>query len=230
MPDRPSGKTRGCFFYGCLTGILVFIGVILGLYFGIRQAVRTLGRDYTSTNSLTLPQLQISPAERDRIAKSIKDQTDAALKNRTPPPLTLSETEINVLLAQSSGSNFSFKQIYVTPEDNTLKAKVSVPLDQFPFWETTSKRLWLPELRGRYLNGIATFDINTSNGQVNLFLKDLVVNGKSLPKTFIDRVKYENLAREANQDPQYRPTLNRVQNIEVKDNKLVVHFTPATNQ
>ena len=65
---------------------------------------------------------------------------------------------------------------------------------------------------------------------MNLFLKDLVVNGKSLPKTFIDRVKYENLAREANQDPQYRPTLNRVQNIEVKDNKLVVHFTPATNQ
>jgi len=228
MPDHPSGKGRGCFFYGCLTGILVFFGVLVGLYFGIRQAVRILNRDYTATAPTPLPQLQVSQSERERIAQSIREQADAAAKSKSPPPLALSETELNVLLAQSPELKSYVKQIYFKPEDNILKAQVSIPLDQFDFWKTASKRMWLPELRNRYLNGTASFDVASSNGQVTLFLKDLVVNGKSLPKTFIDKVKSENLARNANQDSKLQPTLNRVQSIEVKDSKVIVHFSPPS--
>jgi hypothetical protein len=230
MPDNPSGKSRGCFFYGCLTGILVFFGVVIGLYFGIRQAVRILNRDYTASAPAPVPQLQILEAEKQRIAQSIRDQADAAAKNTTPPPLTLNETELNVLLAQSPELKSYVKQIYLKPEDNTLKAQVSIPLDQFNFWKAASKRMWLPELRNRYLNGLATFDVASSNGQVTLFLKDMLVNGKSLPKTFIDKVKTENLARNASQDPKVQPALNRVQNIEVKDSKVIVHFKSPAQQ
>src|SRR5204863_9480910 len=97
-------------------------------------------------------------------------------------PLALDQTELNVLLTQVPALKPYVKQLYLTPEDNTLKAQVSLPLDQFPFWQTTSRRLLLPELRGRYLNGTASFDLSSSNGQMNVFLKDMTVNGKSLPK------------------------------------------------
>jgi hypothetical protein len=194
----------------------------------LRQAIRTLVGDYTSTSPATIPHLQISPAEQERIAKNIWQETEKLLKGGGSQPLQLDETELNVLMAESPQLKSYGKEIYLQPSENSLKAQVSLPLDQFKFWQEANKRLASTNMSGRYLNGTATFDLSITNGELRLILRDLIANGKSVPATFINRVKAENLAQEANQSPTFKAAMEQIQNIEVKNSNVVVRFAPKS--
>lgn len=222
-------KNRGCFFYGFLTAALVFIGVVVGLYFGTRKAIKTAVANYTSTSATPIPQLNLPAAEQNRIADSIEKSAEAAMKSGEGGSISLDETELNVLLAQSPDLKSISQHMYVRPTGTNLEAQVSLPLDEFKSWQQLAAKLG-PSLKGRYLNGTATLEVASTNHEVEIHLKGLMVNGKSLPESFINKVQVQNLASDANQNPNFRSVIQQIESIRTESNKVVVQFAPTAKK
>jgi hypothetical protein len=226
MQNQKQG--RGCLFYGCLTAVLVFIGVVAGIYFGTRQAVKYAVSRYTSNAPAPVPKLDLPPGEQEAMARAIEQRASEAMRNPNATPLTLGEKELNVLLRQNPDFSSLSNQFYLQPVGTQLQAHVSVPLDQFELWQSVSRRLLSKDLKGRYFNGVAVLQPGVSNGMLTLRIEDLTVNGKSLPADFTARMKHFNLTADATN----QPILKRVEDVEVRDGAVKLRLRgdskPAT--
>ena len=223
MPEKVGKQGRGCLFYGVITGILVLIGVAVGIYFGARKAILTAVANYTSPSPAPIPQLRISDADKERIARQLAMQARQATQGQGPQELALGEQELNVLLTQSPDLRSYSHQIYLQPEGDKLKAHLSVPLDQFQHWKDLARKIG-GDLNNRYLNGTALLNLGVTNGALSLSLAGFEVNGKSLPEDFTTRVQSQNFAAAANTNPEVQAVLQRVEGIAVKDGKVYVQF------
>ena len=225
MADGEAKRGRGCVFYGCLTTALVFIGVILGIYFGTRQAVKYAVTTYTASGPAKVPALPISPAEQDRIFRSLEQRAAEIARSGSTNPVALGETELNVLISHSPDLRRFKDQIYLKPSGTQIQAHVSVPLDQFSLWKEFLQKLRARSLEGRYFNGIAVLSPSATNGALSLSISDVIVGGKSLPADFTSRLKTFDLAAQARKNPQTETLLKHVQNVEVRNDQLLI--TPA---
>lgn len=214
---------RGCFFYGTITMILVVIGVLLGVYFGSRKAIQAVVAKYTAPSPVPIPRLAISPAEEERIARSLARTAQQAVQGQGPVELALGEQELNVLLGQSPELKPFRDQIYLQPEGDKLKAQMSVPLDQFQHWKDLGRKIG-GNLTNRYLNGTAFLAVGMTNGTLNLSIADLVVNGETLPSEFVTRVQGQNFAKDATNNAEFLAALQKVENVTVTNGKVQVLF------
>ena len=226
MPENTPKQGRGCVFYGCLTAVLVFIGVILGIYFGTRAAVKFAVNAFTTNAPAAVPPIELTAAEQDAIAQSL-EQRASLLSGANPAPLRISEKELNILLRQSPDLRPYGSQYYLRLDGTQLQAHVSMPLDQFGFWKDFTKRLLSKDLSGRYFNGTAVLHPEVTNGTVSVSIQDLLVNGRSLPGEFTGRLKNFNLTSSAAKDPPSSAVLSRIQKIEVRDSQLVIELSSA---
>jgi hypothetical protein len=229
MPESTQKQGRGCLFYGCLTTVIVFIGVLGGIYFGTRQAVKYAVQAFTTNAPGPVPTLDLSPGDRESITRALEPRAEAALRGPDPAPLILNEKELNLLLAQSSDLSPFTNQFYLRPMGTQLQAHVSLPLDQFKLWKTFTRRLRAKDLEGRYFNGVAIVQPGITNGALTLTIQDLMVNGRSLPGDFTGRLKDFDLAAGVRENPQSQSILNRIQSAEVRDSLLHLRLAPATN-
>jgi hypothetical protein len=226
MPEHKQRQGRGCFFYGCLTLILVFIGVMAGVYFGTRQAVKLAVQTYTSNSPVEVTASILSDSEQQAVVKTVEQQASAAV--RTGGSVILGEKELNALVATSPELAPYRKQIYLQPEGDRLKARLSIPLDQFELWKDISRRLLVRSLTNRYFNGTAVLNTGVTNGTLNVSIHDLIVSGKSLPGEFTGRLERQNLAAEATKDPETRQILEKIDHLEIRDGKIHVSFKPGS--
>ena len=109
-------------------------------------------------------------------------------------------------------------KVYVAIEGDQLKGQMSIPMAE----------AGLPAFRGRYLNGAGTFKLSVRNGLLCLTAQTIDVKGKTLPEVYMQKIRTENLARNLNSDPRASAALDRVQDIQVKDGKVVI--VPKENQ
>ena len=54
---------------------------------------------------------------------------------------------------------------------------------------------------------------------------NLVVNGETLPKEFIDRIKDKNFAEQASSNPDLQAGLERVKGVSVQNSQVVLQFS-----
>ena len=228
MPEVQK-RGRGCLFYGCLSFILIFLGVILGVYFGTRQAVKYAVQSFTTNSSGVVPQLTLSRAEELAITSNLQKRASLAMQPGNPEPLALGEKELNVLLRQSDFLRRYTNQIYLQPSGTQLQALVSIPLDQFQLWKDLTKRLFAKDLEGRYFNGLAILEPGITNGKLSLRIEDLIVNGKSLPADFTERLKAFDLTVGATNEVQLQSLAGQVQQVQVRDGQVLLHLNPGTN-
>jgi hypothetical protein len=224
MADNVKRPGRGCFFYGTITFVLVLIGVMLGLYFGARKAALAAVAQYTSSASAPLPKLNLSPAEEQRIADELSESAQRAARGQGGGQITLGEQELNVLLGQSAEVKPFRDQIYIQPEGDVLKAQMSLPLDQFEHWKSFTRKIGGSDLTNRFLNGTAFLDLSVTNGGLSMAITNLIVNGETLPQQFITRIQGQNFAQTVNSNPALQSALQRVQDVSVKDGRVVIEF------
>lgn len=224
MPEAAQKPSRGCFFYGCLTMILITIGVLVGLYFGTRQAVHLAIGRYTATGPAPIPALALSPAEQRALAESLQARAEAATSGRESAPFLLGETELNVLLGQSAKLASFRDQIYLRPASNRLEAHLSLPLDQFQPWKEMLAKLRSRKFAGRYFNGVATLDLAITNGAVNVSIQDLIVNQSRLPDEFTARVRGRNLIPDGGQLSQAPSLVQKIASLTVTNDQVLVEF------
>lgn len=228
MADKAQRPGRGCFFYGTITLVLVVIGVMIGVYFGARKAIQAVVAKYTASAPAAIPQLNLSPAEEERIARDLARNAQRAAAGEGSRELALSEQELNVLLGLSPDLKAYREQIYLQPEGDKLKAQMSVPLDQFEHWKSLGRKIGSTSLTNRYLNGTAFLSIGVTNGALQLSITNLVVNGENLPGEFTSRVQGQNFAQPVNNNPDLQAALQKVQEITVKDSKVILEFKPPS--
>lgn len=223
MADDVKPRSRGCFFYGAITFVLVLIGVMFGLYFGARKAAHAAVAKYTATSPMQLPRLNLTEADQGRIAEELARTAQRAAG--TPGgKVALTEEQLNVLLGQSPQVKPFREHLYLQPEGDKLKAQMSLPLDQFEEWKTFTRKIGGGGLTNRYLNGTAFLDLSVTNGALQMSITNLVVNNETLPDKFTSRLKSQNFAQNANNNPELQAALQKVQNIAVKDGQVIVEF------
>jgi len=212
VTDQGAAKPRrGCFFYGCLSGTVCLVAILIAFLLGLYQLKRMLNF-YTDTKPTPLPSVQMTPAETEQVRLRIESFQDAVGSGRPTPPLALSADEINAFIATDPNLARVKGKLYVTIEGKHLKGQVSLPLDE----------LGLGIFRGRYLNGTGTFDVGLRNGALVVTAQTLVVKGKPLPGVYMDKIRSQNLAADLNNNTKASVALSHLQEIRVNDGNLIL--------
>jgi hypothetical protein len=207
----PPKQRRGCFFYGCLSGVVCLVAILVAFLLGLYQVKRMLNF-YTDTRPVALPSVQMPPAELEQLKRRIEEFTDAVRTGRPTQPLSLSADELNAMIGSDPNLARVKGKLYVTLEGDRLKGQISLPMDD----------LGLPFFRGRYLNGTGIFAIGLHNGELLVTPDSLVVKGKPLPGVYMDKIRSQNLAASLSNNPRASVALNHLQDIRVTDGKLIL--------
>ena len=218
-PSPKQTKGRGCFFYGCLTTLilLIIVGVagFLVINYGLKK-LNALIEQYTESGPATLPAVQMSKAQYDELDKRVTAFEQALDAGKTVEPLVLSAEDLNALMANNPALQAFKGKAYVTIDGDQVKGQVSIPLSDLGSLPGLSK------LKGRYLNGSATLKASLDNGVLIVTMQSLQVKGQSPPANVMARLRAQNLAQDAYRDPKNAETLRKFESIEIKDGTISI--------
>jgi len=209
-------KKRGCLFYGCLSLIIVGIAVATMLTIGIfvaKKKLMALVNDYTDAAPQAIETVTYPPPEREALQTRLTAFKDAIDKGKAGDELVLNATDLNVLI----GENAELKgKLFITFEDDQVKAKVALPLDAL------AEVPGLGKLKGRYLNGAGALRVALDSGLLDVRVESIQVRNKPLPAIVMTELKKNNLARDANQNPQQAKEIQKYDSLRIKDGKLII--------
>jgi hypothetical protein len=208
-PTPPPHK-RGCFFYGCLTAIVLFLIVGFCAFLALRY-VRNQFNAYTDTAPMKLPKVEMTDAEYQKLEARAKTFNDSMDQGKAAEPLVLTEREINALLFNSANTKQLADRVYVALNGTNITGQISIPLSGLG---------WIG--KNRYLNGEATFNVSLENGVLIVTAKEVRVKGQPLPETFMSALRQENLAKDAYQDPKNAEVIRKVDSLRVDDGRVVI--------
>ncbi len=211
--DQPTTPKRqhGCLFFGCISGAICLVLLLLGFLLLFHMARKALDQ-YTDRAPMKLPGVQLSQPEIEELQRRFNNFSDAASNGRPTAPLELNSDEINALIQSNPEFSAARGKLYVVIHGTNLQAQVSLPMAQ----------LGLSFFKGRYLNGIGTFALSLQNGILNLSPMEISVKGRALPPVYMDKIRHENFAAGINNNSRASVALNRLQDIQVKEGKLVL--------
>jgi hypothetical protein len=210
LPAPPKAR-RGCFFYGCLAGILCLTIMLAAVLLGLHQLKKMLNQ-YTDTQPMALPEVQMSREQMEQVVKRVGAFRDAVQAERPTPRLALTADEINAVIATDPNFQPWHGKLYVSIEGNLVKGRVSVPLAD----------VGLSRFRGRYLNGEGVLAVSLQDGRLHVTAEQILVKGRSLPGAYMDAIRKTDLAAGAQNNPDAAAALGRLDSIQVQDGKLVI--------
>jgi hypothetical protein len=221
---EPVKKGGGCFFYGCITSLVLLLVIGFTGFFGARYALRWANAQialYTDTKPLLLEKEEPLPSVELAQLKARAKEFQSALEAHTnTPPLVLTSRELGALL-MSLPEMQGFKDHFrVALDGSKIKGQLSLPLGEyfkFPFIDT----------KGRYLNGAGTFRVLLTNDSLSVNIDSLEVKGQPLPEKFMSQLRNKNLAEDIANDPTNAAAISRYESIEVKDSTLTLKAKKA---
>ena len=211
MTEHPPKRRRGCFFYGCITSLVLLVLAIAALLLGWHLVKKAVNQ-YTDSKPMELPTVQMSQQEISRLRQRFETFQAAMREQRPVPPLTLNGDDINALIAHGPQQQGLQDKVYVSIEGDQLKGQVSVPLEE----------VGLSMFKGRYLNGQGTFKLALHNGVLFVTAQTITVKGQPLPETFMQNIRKENLAAKLGDESRAAAVLQGLEDIRVSDGKLVL--------
>jgi hypothetical protein len=211
MTDPLAKQRRGCFFYGCLAGSALLVALLTMAFLGLWYFKKALN-EFTDTRPIRAPVAQVSAAHGEEIQRRFDAFEQAVRDHRPVAPLVVSADDINAMIAVNPRLKAFRGKLYVVIEGSRLKGLVSVPLSE----------AGLTMFEGRYLNGIATFGFSLNHGALGLRVDNFQVRGKSLPKLLMERIRKQDLAQKLKPDLHAASALDRLQDVRVRDGKLVI--------
>ncbi len=218
-PVVPAKPRRGCFFYGCITAvILAVIIIVAGVagYLALKKKVTSWVAQYTDTQPMTIPTVNMSKEDMDALKKRFEAFDQAVRNNKPTEPMVLTSDEINALILSSPDAQAFKGKIYVTLDGDKAKGDLSLPLDDL------AKSPLFSMVKGRYLNGSCTFSVSLQNGVLYVSPDSVTVKGNPLPDQFIQGLRTQNFATSMTNDANAMAVINNLQDIQIKDSKLTI--------
>src|SRR4051812_9575326 len=137
-PEPTQPKRRGCFFYGCMTvlvlALIAGIAAFFAVRYGLKKANSLIG-EYTDTQAVALPTNELSTAQSTSLEKRWTTFQDALSAHSNVPPISLTGPELNALLTgaanknhtqagTASGSFNAAEHFHIGIESNQVKGEV----------------------------------------------------------------------------------------------------------
>ncbi len=181
---RSAGKWVSVGLLGCFSVAALAMVVLIALSFLVPRAVNRTIEAYTDTQPeiFEAPEMDTSESEalHDRLDR-FEESLDEGTKTES---LSLSEDELNFLLSELAEEEDVGGSFHVDLRDGQVAVHMSVPLEQ-----EISIGPWERSLYGRYLNGVATFDVGIEDGDLDLDLVSFDVKGRSMPGWALNLVR-----------------------------------------
>ena len=228
-PAPGDRRGRGCLFYGCLTlalGLgLALLALVALTYIGLRQ----IRESFTAAEAADIPVVELPDAEAARLEQRLAEfqraadagdqgeandaPADEPPARLVPPPreLALTAQEINALLAMQPELR---GRVFVRIEDGRIGGDVSLPLDELPMGA------------GRFLNARVEFAVAAPEGELDVRLTDVEVNGVRPPETVLDRLGAQNLLEGTSDDAKLRSFSTAFESVRVEGDRLILRLAP----
>jgi len=211
LDDNPQ-KKRGCFFYGCLAVIIFSLAASLLAYLGYRYLRNQMTR-FLDTTPAPIETVEISPAERDRLQQRLAAFKEAMDSQKIPRELALTARDLNALIAETPELK---GKVFAMIENGRIKGRISLLLENFgPL-----------KLKGKYLNGVATFkaslEASLKDGTLKVTIEQVEVKGQPLPGWILSKVRAYNLAQGLQSDPRSAQTIQKLESLRVVNDVVVL--------
>jgi hypothetical protein len=211
LPDpNAAPKRHGCFFYGCLTCLVLMLLAGVLVFLGMRW-VRNQIHAYTDSAPMPMPKVEMTDTELQSLEARLKAFGDALDQGKPVEPLVLTERELNAWITRKPEMKKLADKVHVTLKGDQVAGQISLPLDGLGWFG-----------RGRYLNGEASFNVSLNNGILIVTAQEVKVKGKPLPEEFMKEVRKENLAKDAYNNPDQAAVLSKLESIEVQDGRVII--------
>ena len=169
---------------------------------------------YTASEPNELPKIVLTDEQRKEVVDRFQAFRDAVEAKTHAAPLVLSGDDLNALVQESPKLK---DHVYLSIEDDKIKVRVSLPLDDL--FETSLTR-------GRYLNGEAELQAAIKDGALTLVVDSISVDGKPLPDEVREFLGHPNIVLDFDKDlkkhPERRDLLREIESFEIKDGKVVI--------
>lgn len=202
-------KHRKLFLWLAVALVIALIVVVAGGWWGASYAYK----NFTSVAPQALPESKLSAEAAAELRMKVGD-FDIAYEAGNAATLKLSTAELNALVAEHTPLG---GQVYLAVTNGQLRGQVSLALD----------KAGVEALRGRYLNGDATFSLGMSNTAPVLCVAALAVNGRPLPGPLQALAMQRNLAADAASDATAAEYMQRIDGLRVTNDQVIIHFKAA---
>lgn len=216
IPPVPK-KGHGCFFYGCITCIIIIALVISGIAFSVWK-LKQMATNMTDTQPTAMELPTVSPEQLGEYEEKVRTFCETVTAGTEPARIELTALEINALINNSEDLRSLKGHVKIHIENGTLGGNISLPLG--------SLGSVFPNMAGRYLNGDGSFILSCQNGIPLLQIQSLSVKGKQVPESFLEILRKENLAADLVNKPGIAKVLQRIKGINVQGEKLIVETSP----
>lgn len=208
-PQGVPAKSRGCFFWGCITVVVLAVlggaGVGIAVYSGLKYA-----RGFTADAPAEIPVYEPAEGEYEAVKAKIEGFKSAVDSGTSGVELVLTGNDINAIIASDEDLAAVKEMAYVKIENDKMMADVSIPLDS------------IPGFSGRYLNGGVGIKASMESGALFVEVNQIEVNGESPPEWFMEPLRKENMAKELYKDKEMMEVINKVKDVRVEGGKLIL--------
>ena len=218
----PPPKKRGCFFYGCITSLILLLVLAVGIIFGARYLLNRANQfvaQYTDTSPTPLPAVELAPEEMKDLTNRVAAFSQAMDAHTNSAPLILSGPQVNALLATQPELAAYKGKLSVKFEGGQTQAQISLPLDNLP-------KLPMVDTKGRFLNGSGVFNLAISNGTLSIAIASLDVRGKPVPPEFVATIQSQIIVASAGRGTN-AAVFDRIASLQVTNSTLVIQ--PKSN-
>jgi hypothetical protein len=212
MTDEPVPKRRRWWFLGGLALLALVILVVAAVIAGVSYG-NYLIRTYTSADPKPVPELVASPEALEQLKARWTAFQDAVNSGKPTAPLQLSAQDLNVFLSSLPDAGH---RLHLSITDDRLRGQFCIPLD----------RSGQAKLRGRYLNGVATFHLAFDDGFLTLTVATLEANEQPIPHWLLSRLQKRNLLASLDDNLNLTLLLQSLDSVEVHDG--LITLTPST--
>lgn len=210
--EQGQKKNSGCgkkIAVGCLTVILLAAVGGFFAYRNVMSVVNRLSAEYTSDAPVSLPVVEVSDQEAAGLFARVDAFAQAVNAGPSGQELSLTSRDINVLIQKNPSWSPLSGKVYVSLEGDLIHGEASVPLE----------KLW-SALKGRWLNGSATFRVETAAGRLLVYMDALTVRDRQVPEKFMAGIRSKNLAEEAAKNPNAVALIQKLDSVTVREGKL----------
>lgn len=212
VPPLPksSSNVNGCLI-GCL--VVAVVGVLGAGIFGftVYKMVQTSITAYTEEAPRELPALELSDEEMTAANEKLAQFRSAVETGTGPREFSFNAEELNVMLRSSEPGQVFGDSVYLTIANGEIRGEVSFDIGKL-----------IPILDGRYANGSATFTVYTAGGMLHVYMESFQVKGEEASQEFMDGMAAQNWAQEVSTDPEFKAWIEKIEEIRVEDDKLIV--------
>ena len=188
----------------------IIVGIILLLVAGIllytTHAIRKFKKEYTEDKPAVIKHEPITKKQQTQLATKYNTLKEA-LKTHKRTEIQLTSDEFSQMLAYSPETKRFANQSRFWLDGDKIKADLSLSLNT------------IPQMQGRYLNGIFTFSVVVQNNRIHFRVDECVAKGQPIAPTFIKLLNSMNFDDQIMQRTE-KNWRDFIESMEIKDSKI----------